>query len=129
MGTVNKKYTIKAKPVIVFDYLTDKGKIERWTGSSAEMDVKEGGRFSLWEGAIYGINRKINISQIHQDWKEKTWENYSRVTINIRPGENGEVTEVELIHEDIPQASVIGISQGWDEYYFGPLIELVENDS
>jgi activator of HSP90 ATPase len=129
MGTVNKKYLIKAKPVTVFNYLTDPEKIERWSGSSAEMDVKEGGRFSLWEGAILGINRKITISQIHQDWKEKTWENYSRVTIKIMPGDKGEVTKLELIHEDIPQASVKGISQGWDEYYFGPLIDLVENDS
>ena len=73
--------------------------IERWSGSSAEMDVKVGGKFSLWEGAIHGINRKITISQIHQDWKEKTWENYSEVIINIIPRDKGEVTEIELIHK------------------------------
>jgi len=128
MGTVNKKYIIRAKPDRVFDYLTHPLKIERWSGSSAEMDVKEGSTFSLWEGSIHGINRKISRSQIVQDWKEKTWKDYSRVTMNLTAGDKKEITELELIHENIPEASVDSINQGWDEYYFNPLIDLVENE-
>jgi activator of HSP90 ATPase len=126
MGRVKKNYMIRAKKDRVSNYLMDPVKIENWSGSPAIMEKREGGIFSLWEGSIHGINRKITEAQIVQDWKEKSWENFSRVTMNLIPAEDGKVTELELIHEDIPEASVHSIDRGWDEYYFGPLIDLME---
>jgi activator of HSP90 ATPase len=124
MKTIRKTYKTDATPAEVYQALTDEKMIELWSGSKAEMDLKDNGLFSLWEGSIHGKNLKVEKNQIIQDWKEDKWDNYSKVTINILVLDNG--TEIELIHEDIPDKSKEAIDQGWDEYYFGPLIELVE---
>ncbi len=126
MGTVTKKYRVAASPKKVFEALTNKEIIEQWSGSEAEMNLTEGGTFSLWEGDIHGINQKISEQQIVQDWKEKTWEAYSRCTFNITA--DGESTMLELIHENIPESSVKSIDGGWDDYYLGPLKELLESE-
>ncbi len=124
MKTIIKNYSISAKPEKVIKLLTEPHEIEKWTGSPAKMDVKTDGYFSLWDGSIHGINREITKNQIIQDWKERNWENYSKVTMNIES--KGEKTEIELIHENIPDDSADSIYSGWDEFYFGPLIELAE---
>lgn len=127
MKTIKKMYLIHAGPDHVFELLTDPGKIEKWSGSPAEMDLKTESHFSLWGGSIHGINRKLTRTQIIQDWKENKWENFSQVTMNLKAEDHGTLTRLELIHENIPDGSAESINQGWDEYYFGPLIELAES--
>ncbi|MCR9248800.1 MAG: SRPBCC domain-containing protein [bacterium] len=125
MKTVIKTYTIASTPEDVFKALTEVPLIEAWSGSEATMDLNTGGEFSLWGGDIHGINKKISPDQIIQDWKESTWPEYSLCTFNIsREGSN---TKLELIHENVPDQSANSIDGGWDDYYLGPLKELLEN--
>lgn len=90
------------------------------------MDDKEGSSFSLWGGSIVGKNTKVvPHQQLVQDWQEKEWENPSKVTFNLKEKDGG--TEIELIHEDIPDKSHKDISEGWKEYYLGPLKKYLES--
>lgn len=124
MKELIKEYEINATPQQVFQALTDPKIIENWSGSSATMSSKAGSKFSLWDGSIYGVNKEVTPTRIVQDWQEENWEKPSSVTFHISP--KGRKTILELRHEGIPEKSFKSISSGWDEYYLGPLKELLE---
>jgi activator of HSP90 ATPase len=124
MGTVTKTYTIHAKPQEVYNALINEDLIEQWSGTEATMDIKPNGLFSLWGGSIHGINLEVSPTKIVQHWKEEVWDDYSKCTFTIT--EKDGLTELHLLHEDIPESSVKDIDGGWDDYYLGPLKELLE---
>jgi activator of HSP90 ATPase len=126
MKTFKKIYTINVPLDEVYEALVEPEIIREWSGAEAEMDIKPNGTFSLWGGSIHGVNLYITKNQIIQDWKEDIWEDYSRVTFNLTDGDRGS-TKVELIHELIPTRGFKSIVKGWDEYYMGPLKELLES--
>lgn len=126
MGTVKKIYRIAASPNVVYDALTDTAHVKGWSGDEARMNDQTGAKFSLWGGSIYGINIEVTPKRIIQDWKEDTWDKFSKVTFYLH--DKGNHTELELIHEQIPEASVASIDSGWDDYYLGPLKEYVEDN-
>jgi len=125
MKTFKKVYIINVPLEEVYEALVEPEIIREWSGSEAEMDIKPNGTFSLWGGSIHGVNLYISKNQIIQDWKEDIWEDYSRVTFNL--SEKNGVTSIELIHELIPIRGFKAIVKGWDEYYMGPLKELLES--
>ncbi len=125
MNKVDKTYQIKATKSEVFDALTNVEKIEQWSGASAKMDIATDGAFSLWEGSIHGINQVVSESKIVQLWKEASWEAYSKCTFTLK--EENQSTILSLEHTDIPESSLASIDKGWDEYYLGPLKEMLEN--
>lgn len=125
MNKVEKKYNIQASLSQVFEALTSVDKIEEWSGASAKMESNAGGEFSLWDGAIHGINEEVSKIRIVQLWKEANWDVYSHCVFTLK--EQGQSTELWLLHTDIPQSSVKSIDKGWDEYYLGPLKEMLEN--
>ena len=124
MGDITKNYIINTSSNNVFKALTEIEAISEWSGDDAEMNLEPNGTFSLWGGSIHGINVKISQDQIIQKWKEDSWEEFSTVTFNLKT--RGKQTEVELIHQRIPDQSVKSIDNGWDEYYMLPLKEFVE---
>lgn len=124
MKTLVRRYFIEADPKDVMKALTNRDYIEEWTNDIAEFDPRPNGKFSLWDGSIIGKNKEITEDKIVQDWKEETWDAYTRVTIRLH-NENGN-TRVELIHKDIPNEAFSNIADGWDRYYFYPLKDFVE---
>ena len=90
------------------------------------MDARVGGSWSLWNGEIIGVNLEVEPDRLLvQNWKLDKWSDYSRVAITLR--ENGEETELDLLHERVPEAEYDSLDSGWKDYYFGPLKELVES--
>jgi len=125
MKKIIKNYEFKASREEVFKALTDPVLITEWSGADAIMDASQGGRFSLWGGTIIGVNTKITVEQILQDWKESKWDTHSKVTFNLNA--TGKSTELELVHENIPDSSLQSITAGWDQYYLGPLKIFLEH--
>ncbi|KAF7456248.1 activator of hsp90 atpase 1 family protein [Cryptosporidium felis] len=81
-------------------------------GSKCEMDPKEGGRFSLYNGSVEGQNVKLEKDlRIEQRWRFSSWEQgvYSKVVIEFRPllGEE-DCTEVLLVQSEIPSLDKFG---------------------
>ena len=125
MRTIVKQYTIAAPLREVYLALTDTHIMEQWSGSAVVMELKEGGTFELWDGTIHGFNRKLTESCIIQDWKEESWKEFSQVTFRLF--ETNRSTQLELVHEHVPDESSSSIDKGWDEYYLGPLKALLES--
>ncbi|MBL6963366.1 MAG: SRPBCC domain-containing protein [Bacteroidetes bacterium] len=127
MKSFTKTYYFNSKIENLFKALTDHDIFEEWSGSMAEINPVEGGRFSMWDDTINGRYVIVNKNKIIQEWKEETWEKFSFVTINLR--EVAGHTELVLTHEKIPPTSFITIRESWDEQFLGPLKEYVEEET
>lgn len=124
MKTFKKYYTLPASPDQVYKALTTAITIQLWTGAPAVMSTEVGSEFSLWEGDIVGRNLEFEENKkIVQNWYFEGATDESIVTIKIHEGKKNDSSSVELIHTNIPDEDYASFAEGWDEYYFGSLIE------
>lgn len=125
MKNFKKYFVIPAEPEEVFYALTNPFTIELWTGYPATMNTEVGTEFSLWEGDITGKNLEIITNKkIVQEWYFGEQPEKSIVTLKIFENKKG--TQLEVIHENIPDEDFENIVEGWNEYYIGAIIEFFE---
>jgi len=130
MKNIKKHYHIKASAEDIFTALTNPLTIEIWTGASAVMEPVAGTEFSLWDGDITGMNLEFEPGKkIVQEWffeEDEELDSDQKSIVTIKLHNNGNATDVELLHINIPDEAFDNIVEGWDKYYFKPLKELVE---
>lgn len=129
MKVIKQTYLIKASPEEVWKALTDAEEIEKWGGGPAKMDDKKGTKFSLWGGSIHGTNITVIANKtLEQDWiseDDGEWEQPSIVKFNLHAEKDG--TRVELIQKQVPDEYEKNLSNGWKDYYMGPLKNYLES--
>jgi len=124
---INQIYKIRAPISKVWEALTSPKMIKAWGGGPVKMSDKAGDKFSFWGGDIFGKNTKVIKNKILvQDWYGGNWERPSNVTFNLNE-KDGE-TIVSLIHTNLPEDEIQNFTDGWKDYYMGPLKKLVESD-
>lgn len=125
MKDLKKYYILSATPEDVYNALTNPATIQLWSGEPAEMNEIAGSEFSLWEGSIEGKNLEfVKGKKIVQQWYFGEQEEPSIVTILLHVHKAG--TSAELRHTNIPDDDYDNIISGWDENYFGSLINFYE---
>lgn len=125
MKDFKKYYLIPAPPEDVYLALTTPTTIHLWSGEEAQMSTEPGSEFSLWEGSIVGKNLEFTENKmIMQEWYFGDQSEKSIVTIKLHPHKDG--TSVELRHSSIPDTDYEDIVDGWNEVYFGALIDFYE---
>lgn len=122
---ITKNYEIKAPVSEVWKALTDPKQIDSWGGGPAKMAPEAGFEFSLWGGDIWGKNTVVEPEKkLIQDWFSTGWEKPSNVCFELK--RKDDKTFLNLTHQSVPPKEKVEISDGWDEYYLGPLKEYVE---
>jgi len=122
---IKQEYLINAPIEEVWEAFTEPKIIDMWGGGPAKMKAEENYEFSLWGGDIHGKNIKVAKGKtLKQEWYSGKWQKPSIATFNL--SEKGEKTKVELIHNDVPENETKDISDGWKDYYMGPLKRLLE---
>jgi activator of HSP90 ATPase len=126
MKDFKKYYTIPASAEDLYLALTNPLTIHLWSGEEAQMSTEPGSEFSLWEGSIVGKNLEFEQNKkIVQQWYFGEQDAPSIVTLKLHPkGEN--LTSVELRHTNIPDEDYDDIVEGWNDVYFGALIDFYE---
>lgn len=125
---IKQTYTIDASASKVWQALVDPKLIKQWTGVKAVMSEKEGPTFKLWGGDIWGTNTKVIAEEfLEQDWFGGDWDVASKVKIKLHANQNGSTT-VNLIHDSLPKGQENSFADGWKDYYFEPIKELLENN-
>jgi len=120
-----KYYIIPETPETVYLALTNPLTIQLWTGEAAEMSTEPGSEFSMWDGAIVGRNVEFEMNKrIVQQWYFDGQEEESIVTIKLHPDKAG--TSAELRHTNIPDEAYNDMVEGWNDSYFGALIDFYE---
>ena len=126
MKDFKKYYILNATPEEIFAALTNPATIQLWSGDPATMSTEPDSEFSLWEGNISGKNLEFEKDKkIVQQWYFGDQEEESIVTMKLFPDKNK--TSLELRHTNIPDEDFKNIVNGWNDIYFGSLIEFYEN--
>lgn len=122
MKDYKKHFIVPAPPEELYKALTNQYTIQLWSGEPAEMSAEAGTEFSLWGDSIAGMNLEFEENRkIVQEWYFGEQEADSIVTIILHPNKKG--TDVELKHTNIPDEAFEDIVDGWNEAYFGALID------
>lgn len=125
MKNFKKYYIIPASPGDIYLALTNPATIHLWSGEEAEMSTEPGSEFSMWEGSITGKNLEfIPGKKIVQKWYFGDQEEDSIVTILLHEHDRG--TSVELRHTNIPDEAYDDIVEGWNDVYFGSLLDFYD---
>src|SRR5687768_17315012 len=104
------------------DWLSSEGH-EAMTGNPANVDGKVGGKFTAWDGYIFGSTVELDPhKRIVQAWRTTEFPDDapdSRLEILFEETATG--TKVTLIHSNMPVDQVDSYRQGWEDFYFKPM--------
>jgi len=123
---IRKTYVINAPAGTVWKALTDPKVIERWSGGPADMSAEPGSTFALWDGSIFGTVVEVDPGHsMVQEWYGGNWDapSIARFTLSADPSGG---TRLEFENTGVPDADAVDIDAGWDDYYLGPIRELLE---
>jgi activator of HSP90 ATPase len=124
---IRQSVTFKATPHQVYELVMDAKKHARFTGSEVRMSRKVGGKFSIWGGEMVGVNLElVPDEKIVQSWRYSDWPegHFSKVTFSLKAVENG--TRLTFTQTGVPEQFYEDIAQGWRDYYWAPMKEMLE---
>ena len=116
---------IPAKPADIYKaWLGTKGHTAM-TGSAAKVNGKVGGKFSAWDGYIFGKTLELTPDQrIVHAWRTSEFPDDapdSRLEVLLEEVKAG--TKVTFIHTELPQGQADSYRLGWEDFYFKPMKE------
>ena len=125
--TIKQSVTFKVTPHEVYEALMDSDKHSLFTGSKAKISREIGGKFTAFDGYSEGTNLElIPDKKIVQTWRASDWPegHYSRVSFSLKELEGG--TRLTFTQTGVPEEQFEDISQGWRDYYWKPMKEMLE---
>ena len=125
--TIKQSVTIKASPHEVYEALMDARKHAKFTGGKATISREAGGKFSAFDGYAKGVNLELTPDKkIVQSWRAEDWPegHFSKATFTFIKVEGG--TKLTFTQTDVPKDQYESISQGWKDYYWKPMKEMLE---
>ena len=125
-GTVRQTVTFKAGVHDVYEALMDSKKHSKFTGSQASISRKVGGKISVYDGDIEGVNLELVPDiKIVQAWRYSDWPegHYSRATFTFAEVAAG--TRLSFTQTGVPLEFLDDIAQGWRDYYWAPMKEML----
>eukprot|EP01088_Endostelium_zonatum_P002284 TRINITY_DN1279_c0_g1_i1.p1 TRINITY_DN1279_c0_g1~~TRINITY_DN1279_c0_g1_i1.p1 ORF type:complete len:377 (+),score=108.92 TRINITY_DN1279_c0_g1_i1:70-1200(+) len=117
--TFKEDFKFRGKPMDIYDALTNQGKIEAFTGSSAKISAEVGGYFEIYGGHITGKFLQLMPGEkLVQDWRMASWPlgHFSRVTMTFEENKDGCV--LHLTQEGVPDEEMENIKQAWSNNVF-----------
>ena len=125
LKTLKQKVVIPAEPDQIYDAIIDGKKHSDFTGSKATSEPKVGGKFTAWDGYIFGKHLELEKGKkIVQEWSTTEWpKGYPPSIFEIRFKKVQDGTEIEMIHSKVPEEQAEDYDQGWKDYYWIPLKE------
>ena len=129
MKTRDIKQTVKFKvgPHEVYDALMNSRKHSKFTGGRASISQKAGGKFTAYDGYAEGRNLElVPDAKIVQTWRGDDWPDsyYSKATFSIKKIPGG--SELTFVQEGVPMDLYEDVKQGWIDYYWNPMKEMLE---
>lgn len=122
--TIKQKVIFNASPHEVYEALMDYKKHTKFTGASAKISREVGGKFTAYGDYIEGKNLElVPDKKIVQTWHSSEWADgiYSKVTFLLRKIKDG--TQLDFIHEEVPEEFYEDIKQGWIDHYWSKMKE------
>jgi len=122
---IRQKITVKAEPEAAYDAYMDARKHSAFTGSKATIEARVGGKFTAWDGYIFGKNLELEKGKrIVQEWTNTDWpEGYppSRLELTFKKAKGG--TVISMVQSEVPADLADDLEEGWTEFYWKPIKE------
>jgi activator of HSP90 ATPase len=129
--TIKQKVVVPAAPKEVYDAYVDAKKHSEFTGSKATGKAVTGGKFTAWDGYIFGKHLELEDGKrVVQEWTTTDWvEGFgpSRLELTFKEVPGG--TEISMVHSNVPKEQADEIAEGWVEFYWNPLKEYFSSQS
>jgi uncharacterized protein YndB with AHSA1/START domain len=125
---INQEIIIKSTAKDVFEALTNSEKFTELSGVQADIDAKEGGKFTCFGGMISGQTIEIEPSQLLvQAWRAGNWDKgiYSIIKIELESIDHAN-TKLLFEHSGFPEGQKTHLESGWHERYWEPLKKYLE---
>lgn len=126
--TIRQTTTINAPPHEVYEALLDSKKHAAFTGGTAKISRRVGGRFSVFDRWATGkILELQKDAKIVQTWRTEDFEEDdpdSRVTFTIHRAERG--SRLTMVHANVPDREYEALKQGWIDFYWTPMKAYLE---
>ena len=123
LATLTQKVIVPATPEEVYEAFVDPKKHSAFTGSKATGKAKVDGKFTAWDGYIFGKFLQFEPGKcLVQEWQDTDWpEGYPPSKFELTFKKVPEGTEVTMVHSNIPAARKDELADGWEEFYWEPL--------
>lgn len=123
---LKETFVIHAPVAKVWQALTDTGVMDHWNTGPAEMDLRVGGQFSLYDGDVHGTNTELVPNQLlRQEWYGGSHPDRKYdVTFTLVP--DGEDSTTVTVTHNASEDDIESMRKTWQEYYFGPMKQLLE---
>lgn len=126
---IEMSWMVAAKPKEVFDHWMSSEGHTAMTGGAAEIDAREGGKFTAWDGYIQGMTKKVDkkARRIVQAWRTADFAKSakdSRIEVDLRA--LGGMTQVVIKHTKLETGDGAKYTQGWYQFYLQPMIAYFE---
>jgi len=125
--TIRQSVTFKTSPHAVYEALMDSRKHARFTGAKAKISRKVNGRFTAYDGYIEGVHLDlVPDKKIVQSWRGDDWPggHFSKATFSLKKVKNG--ARLTFTQSGVPDQHYHGIRQGWRDFYWKPMKEMLE---
>ncbi len=128
--TIQQTVTFHASPHDVYEALMDSEKHSQFTGAKASISREVGGSFTAYDGALSGVILELEPdAKIVQSWRgsDEGWVpgHYSTATFSLEAIDGG--TRLTFVQTGVPETSFEQISQGWQEYYWAKMKQMLES--
>ena len=127
--TIRQSVIFKTSPHVVYEMLMDSRKHKTFTGEKARISREIGGKFTAYDGYIKGVNLDlVPNKKIVQSWRGSDWPegHYSKVTFSLQKAKSG--TRLTFRQSGVPEEHYKDINQGWRDYYWKPIREMLEKN-
>ncbi len=124
--TIKQKVVLpKVSPKEVYDAYVDPKKHGKFTGSKATGKPVVGGKYTAWDGYIFGNFLELEDGKrVVQEWTTTDWaEGYPASKLELTFTAVPKGTEISMVHLKVPKAQANEIAEGWTEFYWNPLKE------
>jgi activator of HSP90 ATPase len=123
--TIKQTVFFRAEPLEVYEALVDPKKHAAFTGSRATCSPRVGGKFTAWDGYIFGKNLVMKKGEkLIQEWQTTEWpQGYppSVLEFSFHPKAGG--TRLVMVQSKVPAEQAASYRQGWIDSYWNPLKE------
>ena len=124
---IRQTVTFKAGAHAVYELLMDSKKHSALAaGDEVKISRKVGGKFNVG-GYIEGVNLELAPDEkIVQSWRYEDWPagHFSKATFSFK--EEGGKTKMTFTQTGVPVQFYEDIKQGWIDYYWTPMKEMLE---
>lgn len=115
-----------ATPMQVYKIFMDSKLHAKFTGGKAKISKKVGGKFSAYDGFIWGKNLVLQPGKkIVQEWYAKDMPKGHRTEITILLKKAAKGTKLMFTHKGVPDWDYKDKVEGWKKFYWEPMKKML----